>query len=613
MAKKRHKLLNINQELSQIRRQIDRLNLPQLSFLAVNLIGSKAEFWQTGGGSLPFSVRFNGREGCGKKIVSYLRTRARKKNLKFVAAQIFGGENNPDLSSTLWLKGDIIPYVSKNSTEKGRKFFRRAAADLEARFDEAGVPKVRLGPNNEVEVGSTADLSAYQKITPANRFLKLKELAEKFGSSRLTFINATPRGGGVAIMRRSLTPLLKSLGIKARWFVLINRPEAFAITKTKFHNILQNVAGPKIRLTASDRKLYLSWMDENAQKLKEVFKNSDVVVIDDPQPAGLIPHLLKINPHVKIIYRSHIQIESILTDRPGTPQKATWDFLYQFIRLADCFVSHPVKSFIPSSVPLEKTVLMPAVIDPLNGLNKNLAPEDEDYYLKVFNKLLLENNQEPLDLARPYLIQIARFDPSKGIPDVIESFQRVCERLTERHQGVPQLIICGNDSVDDTDGVPELVLTWDLLRRPRYRHLLPNVRVAKLPHLDQLLNVLLRKAKICLQLSHKEGLEYKVTEALAKGVPVVAYKTGGIPLQITDKVSGFLAETGNTEAVAGYLYDLLTNETLYQKMSNNAAKFVNPEITLTENAINYLYLATELLAKGKIEGRGLAVSRLVGP
>ncbi len=56
---------------------------------------------------------------------------------------------------------------------------------------------------------------------------------------------------------------------------------------------------------------------------------------------------------------------------------------------------------------------MPASTDPLDGLNKWLRPVDEELYLQTFNDHLARALQPPLDLSRPYLLQVARFDPSK--------------------------------------------------------------------------------------------------------------------------------------------------------------------------------------------------------
>ena len=129
--------------------------------------------------------------------------------------------------------------------------------------------------------------------------------------------------------------------------------------------------------------------------------------------------------------------------------------------------------------------------------------------------------------------------------------------------------------------------------------------------MEQMQNALLRRSKIALQLSLKEGFEFKVTEALMKGKPVVAYASGGIPLQIVDGRSGYLVPTGETEKVAEKLFGLLTNERLYQKMSREAVKLADRKVLTIANAINWLFLGSELVRKDRILGKGRMVAEMV--
>jgi glycosyltransferase involved in cell wall biosynthesis len=120
--------------------------------------------------------------------------------------------------------------------------------------------------------------------------------------------------------------------------------------------------------------------------------------------------------------------------------------------------------------------------------------------------------------------------------------------------------------------------------------------------MDELLNALLRECTVALQLSLREGFEIKVTEALMKGKPVIAYRTGGIPLQIEDGVDGFLVDVGDTTQVAHHLYTLLTSTHDYQRMSRAAACLYNTDYLTVSNAICWLFLALGLLEKGTVEG-----------
>jgi len=85
--------------------------------------------------------------------------------------------------------------------------------------------------------------------------------------------------------------------------------------------------------------------------------------IDDPQMPSLIPLIKLITPDRPVLYRSHIQIRSDLTNKEGTPQKDVWDRLWSKIQQADMFISHPIPSFVPKGVPMKDVAYLPATTD----------------------------------------------------------------------------------------------------------------------------------------------------------------------------------------------------------------------------------------------------------
>lgn len=117
-------------------------------------------------------------------------------------------------------------------------------------------------------------------------------------------------------------------------------------------------------------------------------------------------------------------------------------------------------------------------------------------------------------------------------------------------------------------------------------------------------------AKIALQLSTREGFEVKVSEALHAGVPVVASRTGGIPLQIQHGKSGYLADVGDNDAVAKYLFDLYTDEELYKKTSEFARTNVSDEVGTVGNAAAWLYLAVMYSRGEKVKPHGAWINDL---
>jgi glycosyltransferase involved in cell wall biosynthesis len=274
------------------------------------------------------------------------------------------------------------------------------------------------------------------------------------------------------------------------------------------------------------------------------------------------------------------------------------------------FISHPVSKFVPDDVPVEKLALLGAATDWLDGLNKELDPWDSQYYMGEFRSLCAKEKMNELKWPeRDYLVQVARFDPAKGIPNVIDSYAKLRKLLKENSPELPdnehpQLLLCGHGAVDDPDASIIYDQVMQLIASEAYREYSKDIVVMRLPPSDQLLNALMANSRIALQLSTREGFEVKVSEALHAGKPIVASRTGGIPLQIEHGKSGFLTEPGDNTAVAKHLYDLYTDEALYRKMSLYARTHVSDEVSTVGNAAAWLYLAVMYSRGIKIKPNG---------
>lgn len=559
---------------------VDNLNCPRAIYGALHLRQDGFEFFAAGAKQIELG---NG------DVLSWLQNYQDRENAKIIAVTLIGEGSLQQLAARLWLELDIVCFFAPDFQTP----LEIAAAQTNIKFDKDNIVNLEIDDFNEVHPSFLVTVDDYQRACSPEEWQQLNELVKRVGKQRLLFISATPQGGGVSLMRHGLMRLLRQLGVDAHWHVMTENERAFQITKTKFHNVLQGVADPSVRLSDDDKVLFEEWSQENAELIAPAIKQASMIVIDDPQPSGLIPHIKEINPHAKLIYRSHIQIDTQLLNDPNSAQSQTWNYIWNYAQHADKFVAHPVDAFIPAAVPADKVIKMPPSTDPIDGLNKNLTDQQLDYHLRLFNQMLLLDHQLPLDTNRPYLIQIARFDPSKGIPDVLESYRLLREKLGDKPPAeVPQLVIMGHGSIDDPDGRPLLLLTKEMLDLPMYQHLKSDVKIMRAIHFDQLFNTMLRRALVVMQLSHREGYEIKVTEALLKGKPVIAYRAGGIPLQIKAGENGVVLDNiGDTSAVAEELYKLVTDGEHYRQFSEAATQQARRDVLTIPNAIRWLEMA----------------------
>jgi glycosyltransferase involved in cell wall biosynthesis len=546
---------------------------------------------------------------------------------------------SPQLPARLWWELDIVPLVFDKPLEDplaqvGRHgiMFVDEEADSMARkclmfFGPSQQPRVQVGFRNQVEVDSSGHgqatcLDQYPETVNVRTWEATMKYVKSLrkNSTKIAFFNSTPQGGGVALMRHALIRFLRLVGVDANWYVPKPKPEVFRITKNN-HNILQGVADPELRLTEKQCRVLDEWCLQNAERFwiseggalaPRSKGGADVIIVDDPQMPSLVQIAKKLDPERPVIFRSHIQVRADLADQPGTPTSEVWQWVWNNVKDADVFISHPVREFVPNTVDFNKVGYMPATTDWLDGLNKEMSDWDTQYYIHEFNSQCFNQRMNRLDFPnREYITQIARFDPAKGIPDVLASYAELRRKYMKDLplKDIPQLVVAGHGAIDDPDATSIYDQTLDLLET-KYPDVKSDVVVMRLGPTDQLLNALMSNAKVALQLSTREGFEVKVSEALHKGVPIIATRTGGIPLQVQHEKSGFLVEPCDSSAVAKHLNYLFTNQSAYDDMSEYAAMHVSDEVSTVGNALCWLYLS-DVLAKGeKIEPKSAWINDL---
>ena len=401
-------------------------------------------------------------------------------------------------------------------------------------------------------------------------------------------INSTARGGGVAEMLRSLIGYARGGGLDARWATIEGDAAFFRITK-RLHNRLHGHIGDGGALGEAEREVYEHRCKANAELLARRLRPQDVVLLHDPQTAGMIPRLL--HTGVPVIWRSHVGI-----DPPNDVAREAWQFLMPYVEHASAYVfSYPLY-FWEGLDHAKLTVIAPS-IDAFSPKNQamaftsvtsvlraaGLAADRRHHYPRaVFERLdgtvghvarktrLVEEAQ--LWLGAPLLVQISRWDRLKDPVGVLAAFAEHVHADDE-----PHLLLAGPDVTavaDDPEGqevFEEVEAAWSELPR-RIRRC---VHLALLPMADPdenavIVNALQRRADIVAQKSLAEGFGLTVAEAMWKGRPVVASHVGGIREQIEDGRTGFLVDPTDLRAFGDRVNGLLEDPHGAERMGEAA-------------------------------------------
>jgi trehalose synthase len=393
-----------------------------------------------------------------------------------------------------------------------------------------------------------AKLDDYIPIVGRSVIEDMRLLAGKLAGKRIQHVNSTAIGGGVAEILNRLVPLCNELGVDSRWDVIKGGDRFFSVTK-KFHNALH---GKSESLDREDFDVFVETGRKNAMQMS---MDSDIIFIHDPQPVTPIEK----KTDNKWIWRCHVDVSS--------PRQEVWRFLTPFIVRYDAAVfSAPGFS---QDLPMRQVLIAPS-IDPLSDKNREI---DRDTVTAVLQKYGIPDD-------KPIITQVSRFDRLKDPVGVIEAYRLVKKYVDCR------LVLAGGTAADD----PESTTVYEEVMEKSKSD--PDVHVLLLSQNDLEINALQRASTVIIQKSIREGFGLTVTEALWKGIPVLASAVGGIPLQISHQYSGLLCRS--VEGAAFGLKQLLNNPEYAKKLGENGREHVKNNFLLTRHLKDYLLLFLSL-------------------
>jgi trehalose synthase len=469
----------------------------------------------------------------------------------------------------------------------------------------------------EVET-PTLPLERFQGVIAAERYERFMAAAERarraFAGRTIWTVSSTARGGGVAEMLRSLIAYVRGAGIEARWLVIPGGPDFFRVTK-RIHNHLHGAAGDGGHLDREARAVYEQTLQPTAEALAARVGPADIVLVHDPQPAGLIPLLRRVTPHV--VWRCHVGI-----DTPNDLAREAWRFLLPYVQPAAAYVFSRA-SFAWEGLEPAKIRVIPPSIDPFSPKNHDLSRERVESILTVAGILdggptadagfrredgteaWVSRRAELVEVARATIedrlvLQVSRWDRLKDPVGVIRGFADHVAPHTDAH-----LVVAGpaiEAVADDPEGrqvLRESMEAWESVPAPAGRR----VHLATLPMADSeenaaMVNALQRQAAVVVQKSLAEGFGLTVAEAMWKGRPVAASRIGGIQDQVEDGLTGVLLDDPSDLAEFGVrVRGLLEDPPLAERMGRAARERVRDHFLGPRHLMQYMDLLEELLRR----------------
>jgi trehalose synthase len=463
-----------------------------------------------------------------------------------------------------------------------------------------------------VDIG-TFPLDRFESVLDEERMQRVREGAERarevLGDRTIWHVNSTARGGGVAEMLIALLPYAHGAGVDARWAVIEGTAPFFKVTK-RIHNLLHGSEGDGGPLGDEEREAYESALEPNARELAVKIEEGDIVVLHDPQTAGLIPAIKETG--AATVWRCHIGL-----DEPNDCARRAWEFLRGYVEQADAYVFSR-DAFVWEDLDRDRGSIIAPSIDAFAPKNQDLDDETVDAILAhagivdaaakgdppEFTRMdgshgAIEHEAELLEEARlqegdRYVLQVSRWDRLKDPIGVIQGF---ADHVRGAH-----LVYAGpavDDVADDPEGAEVLKeareLWHSLPDEPRSRIHLATLPMDDLDENAAIVNALQRRATIVVQKSLAEGFGLTVAEAMWKGRPVIASRIGGIQDQIDDGRCGILLDDPkDLEAYGRAVSELLDDPERAAEIGEHARERVKDRFLGTESLLHYLQLIEPL-------------------
>ena len=192
--------------------------------------------------------------------------------------------------------------------------------------------------------------------------------------------------------------------------------------------------------------------------------------------------------------------------------------------------------------------------------------------------------------------------------DVFQPLNKMAAReIFGISEGIPVVAFAAAAVADERKGIRHVIealqimaekpflLTWGRSFPPALESI-PHLHVGNIDS-EHLMAMTYNAADLFVMPSLEEAFGQTALEALACGVPVVAYAAGGIPEMVRHEQTGLLAPVGDSVALAAAMGRLTGDLKASRTMGSQGRRMVLREFSMTRNAERYLALYQSLGGK----------------
>ncbi len=415
-----------------------------------------------------------------------------------------------------------------------------------------------------------------KKILDKKEILNNGNIILKENSLNITHLNTVDASGGAAKIARQLTGIQNSLGNSSK--LLVGQKQSNSLMSIEFPLICD-----KLLFNENIEKGYLYYELQGSHKLlnHELIKESDII-------------------HLHNLHGGYFNPFSILFLSKKKP--VVWTLHDMQALTGHCAHSLECEKWIEGCSECPALGLYPAV------------SADATFSLWKDKKFIYENSDFTLTVPSQWLKgkiskSILKNKRCEFIPNGVDTdiFKPGNKRLLRKKYNIPEnAFIMGGIAEGGTLSNPWKGGDYTIKAVEKIFNEIPNsfflnigaksqednARIINIPSIndDNLLSEIYSLMDVNLVTSIADNAPLVVLEALACGLPVVSFSTGGIPEMIRHGETGFISEYKNVDKITAKVIKLGKDKNLIKKFSENAREDVLKRFDINKITEQYINL-----------------------